>query len=359
MLPQFLTLTITALYCCNVLASYQSSAVEKLAEMYGYHADSHDVVTPDGYILTIQRLSKPHAHNSSRHRSPVLVGHALMASSELWIFREDENLALQLVDHGFDVWLANFRGTPYGVRHRTLSPKSHEFWDFSWHENGVMDQAAMIDYVLNTTGHARLFALSYSMSCTATMVLLSERPEYNAKIIANVFFAPAAFFKNPAGWWHLAKTLMNTFPDYARRLRNATGGYVINDKLPFSDVSLTTLCPAAKSNTVFAPVCKMLSDFFEGKRSYLGSDKLLRGLTIRFPSGASIRQGVHYAQSIQKDGEFRKYDFGSARNFELYGSSEPPSYNLTSITSPIHIYCGLEDVTVSVKILILPQFSFT
>ncbi|XP_034250955.1 lipase 3-like isoform X2 [Thrips palmi] len=295
----------------------------------------------------MHRLSKPQAHNSSSHNTPVLVGHALLTSSEVWMFREDENLPLQLVDHGFDVWLANFRGSHYGVKHKTLSPKSHEFWDFSWHENGILDQAAMIDYVLNATGRARLFALSFSMSCSATMVLLSERPEYNAKIIANVFFGPAGFFKNPAGLHRMAKVVMETFPAFTNRLKDVTGEHAINDKMPFSDVSLTTICPATKRNAIFAPVCRMLSDFFAGKNSYLGSDKLLRALTIRFPSGASIRQCAHFAQSIERDGEFRKYDFGRARNVELYGSPDPPSYNLKAITSPTLIFCGLADVTVS------------
>ncbi|XP_034248166.1 lipase member N-like isoform X2 [Thrips palmi] len=257
--------------------------------------------------------------------------------------------ALQLVDNGFDVWLGNYRGTPYGLRHKTLSPKSHEFWDFSWHENGVLDQAAMIDYILNITGRERLFAVSYSMSCTASMVLYSERPEYNSKVIANIFFAPSAFIKHPTGLWQLTKVTMKMFPGLTNLLKDATGNHIINDKLPFSDVSLTTICHVAKRNIILAPICTLLSEFFAGRHSPSAADRLLRGLTVRIPSGASIRQCVHYAQSIERGGEFRQYDFGRARNLELYGSSEPPSYNLQAVASPVHFFCGISDRTVSIK----------
>lgn len=40
-------------------------------------------------------------------------------------------LGFMFADAGFDVWLGNFRGCTYGKRHQTLTPKDHEFWQFT------------------------------------------------------------------------------------------------------------------------------------------------------------------------------------------------------------------------------------
>lgn len=47
--------------------------------------------------------------------------------------------AYLLVNNGFDVWLANSRGSDYGLEHKTLDINSDDFWNFSFHEIGVYD----------------------------------------------------------------------------------------------------------------------------------------------------------------------------------------------------------------------------
>jgi hypothetical protein len=46
------------------------------------------------------------------------------------------------------VWLGNVRGNIYCMNHTTLTPKKHEFWDFSFQEMAEIDLPAMVDYVL-------------------------------------------------------------------------------------------------------------------------------------------------------------------------------------------------------------------
>lgn len=67
---------------------------------------------------------------------------------------------------------------------------------FSWcsfHEMGVHDLPAEIDWVLNVTGHKKLYYIGFSMGTTMSYVMASVKPEYNDKLQFMVSLAPVAF----------------------------------------------------------------------------------------------------------------------------------------------------------------------
>jgi pimeloyl-ACP methyl ester carboxylesterase len=70
------------------------------------------------------------------------------------------------------------------------------FGHYSWHEMGVYDLPAVIDYILKTTGTQKLHYIGHSMGSTMFYVLMSERPEYNSKILAMFSLAPVAFLSH-------------------------------------------------------------------------------------------------------------------------------------------------------------------
>lgn len=41
--------------------------------------------------------------------------------------------------------------------------------------------------------------------------------------------------------------------------------------------------------------------------------------------------------------KLEKFHFGITENFRLYGSAEPPSYNLSRIEMPVYLYYGKAD----------------
>lgn len=104
--------------------------------------------------------------------------------------------AYLLSDNGYDVWLGNSRGNDHSLQHKTFSPNSKQFWNFSWHEIGFYDLPAMINAILRKTEKSRLFYVGHSQGTTALLVLLSLQPEFNQKIIQAHLMAPAVFMEN-------------------------------------------------------------------------------------------------------------------------------------------------------------------
>lgn len=125
--------------------------------------------------------------------------HGLLDSSSGWVvMRPSHGLAYILADHGFDVWLGNSRGNRYSRKHTHLNPdypeQRKQFWNFSWHEMGVHDLPAMIDYILKQSGRQKLHYIGHSQGTTAYFVMNSERPEYNDKIILANMLCPSAYY---------------------------------------------------------------------------------------------------------------------------------------------------------------------
>lgn len=137
---------------------------KKMVEVHGYSLDSHEVTTSDGYILTLLRVPNPNQNpkpstsnktetvavvtedeNSNQEdenkevikpftrstRPAVLIVHGFQCSSADWFANaQDKILPFRLANEGYDVFVANLRGTPMSRNHVTLNTKSKKYWDF-------------------------------------------------------------------------------------------------------------------------------------------------------------------------------------------------------------------------------------
>lgn len=171
------------------------------------------------------------------HRGILL--YAVLIHCVSWSKYEQERnqiivLAFLMADNGFDVYLGNARGNSYSLKHKTLGIESQKFWDFSWHEIGIYDLPAMIDFVLNRTRSENLFYFGHSQGTTSFFVLLSMKPEYNQKIIQGHLLTPSAFFSNYPNFF--VHPLINVFPVWTIQLNafflivQVSGNTKINEK---------------------------------------------------------------------------------------------------------------------------------
>ncbi|KAJ4438114.1 hypothetical protein ANN_14053 [Periplaneta americana] len=175
---------------------YKLSTPEMVIK-YGYPAETHTVATEDGYILTIHRIPYSPNNTTRKHRPVVFLQHGLLCSSFDWIILgPGKALAYLLADEGYDVWIGNARGNVYSRKHKSFTLQQRQFWNFSWHEMGVYDLPAVIDFILARTDQQDLSYFGHSMGTTMFLVLMSMKPMYNSKIRLMVAFAPVAFMSH-------------------------------------------------------------------------------------------------------------------------------------------------------------------
>lgn len=160
----------------------------------GYRGEFHKVKTEDGYILKVHRVL-PKLH--SVHKGSAFLMHGLFRNSSDYLASGAKiALAYYLADHGYDVWLGNARGTKYGNEHEKHSPNSKEFWKFSFHEIGLYDVSAMLNFMLDHTKESKTFYVGHSQGTCSLLALLSSLPHYNEKIIQAHLMTPAVFMRH-------------------------------------------------------------------------------------------------------------------------------------------------------------------
>jgi len=71
----------------------------------------------------------------------------------------------------------------------------------------------------------------------------------------------------------------------------------------------------------------------------------------QLPGGTSLKTLTFLRESTR--GNFRKYDYGPGKNQYLYGTREPPEYDIKKITVPIFIIYARNDWATTKQVNIL------
>ncbi|XP_057339984.1 lipase 3-like [Microplitis mediator] len=331
----------------SVLSVSDTKVVNKLktfidlVEESGYVGEEHKVKTEDGYDLIVHRISGGPLSPVRFGKPVILLLHGLMGASDVWVLRGPaQDIAYLLVDQDYDVWAINVRGNYYSTLHTNITENS-TYWNFSWHENGMYDVPATINYILSLTNQSKLSLIGHSMGGTEILVLLSTRPEFNNKVNIAITWAPAAT---------VTHDIPGFFPNFlfqhANEVTNLFNEYNLYQLLPRVTTRRSNLL-----NILFnlcwklniKSFCFKLIDYTLGFRNLddLELSSILR-IKDHYPQGTSLKTFLHYGQ-IFASRRFQQYDYGKMVNLIKYNDIKPPEYLLSRITTPVIIYYARDD----------------
>ncbi|KAF8739179.1 hypothetical protein HU200_013898 [Digitaria exilis] len=296
----------------------------------GYPCEEHQVTTADGYILSLQRIPRGRgggwpAGGGSRAGQPVLLQHGVLVDGMSWLLASpEESLPFILADRGFDVWIANTRGTRWSRRHVSLDPSSRLYWNWSWDDIVVNDLPAMVDYVCKQTwqkphyvGHSMIEALS-SLFSAGTLVALAAFSEGRVvdQLKSAALLTPVAYLA------HITTPI-------GILLARAFVGELLSDLLGVAEFNPLAYVPGMN--------CYDLVGSITGKNYCLNSSAVDVFLKYE-PQPTSTKTMVHFAQTV-RDGVLTKYDYVlPEKNIASYGQADPPAYDMSSIPASFPLF---------------------
>lgn len=340
-----------------------------LIRYHGYRCEEHIVMTADGYYLVLHRIlprlydaagSEGDSEDMSRQRQrqftsgslqnilpspepsvantaneqvsagpPVLMLHGAMLSSETWVCQRvsRKNLALQLVDQGYDVWLGNRRGNKYSQKHVTLKPYEERFWDFSMDETILHDVPAQVEHVLGLSAHKTVSIVGFSQGTAEAFAALSISRKFAKRVNSVVALSATA---KPRG---LTNSLIKSMIHWTPELMFLMFGRKSMLKVFFFWQSV--LSPRAM---VWLLDLAMWILFNWRSKNIKARDKPL--IYRHLFSQTSVKQIVHWFQIMR------------AARFQMFEDVGPgcghivPEYPLDNVRVPIAVFCGMKDTLV-------------
>ncbi|XP_034949217.1 lipase 3-like isoform X2 [Chelonus insularis] len=313
--------------------------VPQLITKYGYKVETHEVKTIDGYLLSMHRITGKINESSKLQKPVVFLQHGILASSAIWILTgPQKGLGYILADEGYDVWMGNSRGNIYSQAHENLTTMDSKFWDFSWHEMGVYDLPASIDYILSVTEHKKLYYLAHSQGTTSFFVMMSEKPEYNDKVIKFAAYAPIVYVS------HVQSPIVDFFAKISRPIYRTFELLKIHDFLPTNALLTRIGRNTCEARSLYQVICSNALFMITGYDSAQINKTVVPVILGHLPAGSSIKQFFHYGQMMNSK-KFQKFNYNDPKkNMEIYGQLEPPEYKLNNTKVPVAIFHGANDL---------------
>ncbi|XP_026763238.2 lipase 3 [Galleria mellonella] len=311
----------------------------QLLKKYGYPVEEHTIQTGDGYYLTVFRIMKYTARRtrSVASKGVVLLMHGLYGSADDWLLMGPEySLAYLLADEGYEVWLGNVRGNKYGRQHVSKHPAQKDFWQFSVDEIARVDLPSLIDYVLQITGQKKLYYVGYDQGTTAFFAMASTMPEYGDKIIKMYAMAPMVYMS------HVRSPMVRMIAPTSDLHEQLSPYFMDGEFHPSKELLKTLGGEMCEKEIGCRKICSNLNFVMSGVNLEHMEPAQIPMITGHLPAGGSTRQIKQYSQSFASR-EFRMYDHGAKINKKMYGSVQPPVYDVSKIQTPVVLYYSEED----------------
>ncbi|KAL3035405.1 hypothetical protein AAZX31_02G250700 [Glycine max] len=299
----------------------------------GKTCEEHLVTTQDGYILNLARIRIRESRGP-----PVLLQHGLFMDGITWLLLpSNQSLAFLLVDNGFDVWVANTRGTKFSRQHTSLPSNSSDYWNWSWDELVAHDLPATFKYVHDLTGQ-KMHYVGHSQGTLIALAALSQDQLLNM-LRSAALLSPIAYVGQLTS--PLAKNAAENF--IAESLYNL-GIFEFNMRGDSVIKFLKDLC----NNTGID--CTNLLTSFTGQNCCL-NPSIVNVFLDHEPQSTATKNMIHLSQMI-REGTTSMFDYENRdENMKHYGQPTPPVYDMTRLPNdlPIFLSYGGADALSDVK----------
>ncbi|KAM6264781.1 LOW QUALITY PROTEIN: putative lysosomal acid lipase/cholesteryl ester hydrolase [Spheniscus humboldti] len=333
--------------------SEQFRNISQIIRFHGFRSEDHQVLTDDGYFLTVNwipggreeagsrgthhpeaRLGRSPSPKQRRQnedlgsRLPVLLQHGLVLDGSNWVSNfPNSSLGFILMDTGYNVWIGNSQGNSWSRRHLNLSVDQEEFWDFSFHEMAVYDLPAMVGFILRQTRQEKLFYVGHDTTQGKSLgfIAFSSMPQLAENI--KMFFVVG-----PAYTLYMGKgPVLSLF-----YLPGAIIKLDLKMKVGFL-LPITLRCPKVLVSVTEKSGGQVGTQDTEIMLKLFLSDVYLS----HFPNYASTKSLLHWGQTA-KTGEFKQFDYGK-KNKKKYNQTSPPFYRVEHMMVPTTLWSGRED----------------
>ena len=312
----------------------------------GFDYEEHEIETQDGYILTTFRILNDEIEEP---KMTVLLVHGILSSSRDWLIAGPDghvkegtkvmgsNLGFELAKRGYDVWLTNSRGNTYSqnsTRYRTQGKinENNKFWDFSHEDMARYDVPATVSYILRATGRETIGYIGHSRGTTILFAALVMYPHLNDQIQPFIAIAPVVTTKFAMG--ALASPMIKL-----ALLATLSLDYPLGHVNILPDDVKRVGCSFANG-----VLCTGLIQLAGGDKAACFNRSRLPIITSGFPAGTSLKDARFFMDEMIS-GRFGRYDYGWIENMKIYGSLEPPEYDMNKITNhDIYIMRGAHDI---------------
>ncbi|KAG6522611.1 hypothetical protein ZIOFF_019756 [Zingiber officinale] len=304
----------------------------------GYKCQEFEVITEDGYILALHRITQGRGRDDGPGRQAVLLQHGVLMDGMTWLLNSpEESLAFILADAEFDVWIANVRGTKWSRRHVALDPSSPAYWYWSWDELSMYDLTTTVDFVFNQTGQ-KLHYVGHSMGTTIALAALSERRLVD-KLKSAALLSPVAYLS------HMTSALgIIAANSFTGELLRWFGHGEFNPKGLVAKDFLNSICHATGVD------CYDFMTAFTGINCCLNSSSIDYFLQFE-PQPTSVKTLVQFAETVYRDGVVTRYH----DDWRL-GSGTTAAYDISNIPRDFPLllsYGGRDSLTAEEDVQLL------
>jgi lysosomal acid lipase/cholesteryl ester hydrolase len=320
----------------KLLIQDENRTIEEIITSKGFKCEKHLVKTEDGYNLTIFRIPGNKNCSDGSGLQPVLLQHGVFDSSDCWVCNGEYNsVAFLLASHNFDVWLSNSRGNKYCKSHDKYNSDSFEFWQYSFHDLGLYDIPAVIEYInqVNKSGE-KIIYFGHSQGTTLMFSGMVEKYDfYKKNIKLFVALAPIARLN------HLGSTLLNILKSMSLHKYMSNNG--IYELCPQSEGTSNCLSYLRKNANGFTNF--FISLISDSNSKECNDQNALSVYFKHYPCGTSLKCLEHYIHIIEAK-KFIHYDYGKEANYNIYHQRNPKEYDLSVIKDiPIMLITGDKD----------------